>query len=71
MIQLYGGRLGLAADRLFTLWKSTGYTKGGTTYFHDSIFGNNSFYVAGPGYDDVTGLGSVDIWNATHALKKQ
>lgn len=71
MIQVTGGRLGLAADKLFTLWKSTAYAKGGTTYFHDSIFGNNTFYVAAPGYDNVTGIGSVDIWSVAQALKKK
>lgn len=70
MVQVTGGRLGLAASKLFTLWKSTGYAKGDTVYFHDSIFGSNTFYVAGPGYDNVTGIGSVDIWNAARALKK-
>jgi subtilase family serine protease len=69
MVQVTGSRVGLAAAKLFRLWKSTGYAKDGTTYFHDSLFGNNGFYVAGPGYDNVTGIGSVDIWNAARALK--
>jgi subtilase family serine protease len=70
MTQVLHGRLGLAAERLFKLWKSTGYASNGTTYFHDSIFGNNGYYLAGPGYDHVTGIGSVDIWNAMQTLKK-
>lgn len=69
MVQVTGGRLGLAADRLFKLWKTDGYAKNGTTYFHDILFGNNGGYVAGPGYDQVTGIGSVDVWNVAQALK--
>jgi subtilase family serine protease len=70
MVQVTGHRLGLAAEELFALWRSTGYAEGKTVYFHDSLIGNNSFYNAGPGYDNVTGIGSVDIWNTTQKLKK-
>jgi hypothetical protein len=69
MVQVTGGRLGLVAAKMFKLWKSDGYSKGGTTYFHDILFGNNGGYVAGPGYDQVTGIGSLDVWNVTQALK--
>lgn len=71
MIQVSGGRLGLAADKLFMLLKSTGYAKGNTTYFHDVFFGSNWYYAAGPGYDNVTGIGSLDTWNVAQALKKR
>ncbi|GCE06968.1 hypothetical protein KDAU_42970 [Dictyobacter aurantiacus] len=31
--------------------------------FHDITEGNNLYYLAGPGYDLATGLGSPDAWN--------
>jgi subtilase family serine protease len=70
MVQVTHARLGLAAATLFEFWSSAGYASGSTTYFHDSIFGNNGYYLAGPGYDRVTGIGSVDVWNTVQALKK-
>jgi subtilase family serine protease len=68
MVQVTGGRLGLAGAKLFKLWKADGYTKNGTTYFHDVLFGSNG-YAAAKGYDLVTGIGSLDVWNVTQALK--
>ncbi len=35
----------------------------GATLFHDAIGGNNGYYTATPGFDQVTGIGSIDGWN--------
>jgi kumamolisin len=35
---------------------------------HDVTVGGNDFYPAGPGYDMVTGLGSLDAWNLARDL---
>jgi kumamolisin len=37
--------------------------------FHDVTLGGNDFYLATPGYDPVTGLGSPDVWNLARDLK--
>ncbi|HTU83888.1 MAG TPA: S53 family peptidase [Candidatus Acidoferrales bacterium] len=67
--QIVGGRTGLAAQRLYDLWKSVGYAKGGVTYFHDVVKGSNGLYSATTGYDRVTGIGSLDVWNVAQSLK--
>ena len=36
------------------------YTNAGTTCFHDIVSGSNGGYKAGPGYDNCTGLGSIN-----------
>jgi len=36
--------------------------------FHDVTLGNNDFYVAAPGYDPVTGLGSPNVAYLTQAI---
>jgi len=36
--------------------------------FHDITVGGNDFYLATPGYDMVTGLGSPDVWNLARDL---
>jgi kumamolisin len=68
--EIVGGRTGLAGERLFDLLKKTNYTDGGTTYFHDVTKGNNIGYFCLIGYDNVTGIGSLDVWNIAQALKK-
>ena len=41
------------------------YGRGGTIYglaFHDETVGFNGYYFAGPGYDEVTGIGSPIVY---------
>jgi subtilase family serine protease len=68
--------LGFAAPRLYKLYSgfsATTETTGGTpptgsvNGFHDILVGNNTAYTALPGYDYITGMGSIDIakMNAT------
>ena len=35
---------------------------------HDITTGGNDFYLATPGYDMVTGLGSPDVWDLARDL---
>jgi kumamolisin len=37
--------------------------------FHDITVGGNDFYLAAPGYDMVTGLGSPNVYNLARDLK--
>jgi len=43
---------------------------GGSPYlaFHDVVVGGNDDFLAGPGYDRATGLGSPDVWNLARDL---
>jgi kumamolisin len=50
--QRVGHRLGLLNFAL--------YAAAGTKAFHDITHGNNDFYQAGPGYDQASGLGTLD-----------
>jgi pseudomonalisin len=61
--QKVGGRLGNINPMLYAL--GSAQYSGGAAVFHDITTGNNSVpgvsgYSAGPGYDQVSGLGSVD-----------
>jgi subtilase family serine protease len=66
--QVKGGRIGLGTAGLYGFFATNGYANGSTTYFHDIVLGNNSAYYAVPGYDLVTGIGSVDAWNVAGQL---
>src|SRR5271157_4872690 len=65
VLQNAGGTLGNVNPALYTL--ASQQAAGGPAVFHDITSGNNSVpgvtgYNAGPGYDMVTGLGSVDAF---------
>jgi subtilase family serine protease len=53
--KLGGNGLGLANPRLYQLC--------GRNALHDITTGDNGLFSAGPGYDQVTGLGTVDVRN--------
>jgi subtilase family serine protease len=60
--QTIGKRSGQINTALYALFKKSGYG----THFRDITVGNNEefgagypYYNAGPGYDDVTGIGSI------------
>jgi len=64
VLQKIGQVQGLVNPVLYTLAYNQNYN-GGAAVFHDVVKGNNSVpgqtgYAAGPGFDMVTGLGSVD-----------
>ncbi|NOZ77562.1 MAG: peptidase S53, partial [Acidobacteria bacterium] len=64
VVQKTGQRQGNANTRFYQMGNAQ-YGSSGATIFHDVTTGNNSVpgvtgYSAGPGYDLVTGLGSVD-----------
>jgi kumamolisin len=67
--QVTGGRLGLVATKLYAI-ASAGYVHGKQTEFHDVLMGSNGLFVAGIGYDNVTGIGSFDAWNLAQLLEK-
>ncbi len=57
--QVHGKRSGLINNALYARFRSAGYGK----VFRDVIYGSNSYfgtgYESGPGYDPVTGIGSL------------
>jgi subtilase family serine protease len=65
--QIEGERLGLIAPTLYSLWTANGYQNGSTVYFHDITEG---YVPTKVGYDQNTGIGSMDIWNLATLLKK-
>ncbi len=46
-------------NALYSAYSSSSYTSA----FHDITSGYNGYYSAGPGYDEVTGIGSPDVAN--------
>jgi subtilase family serine protease len=63
--QKTGSRQGLANTRIYQLANAQ-YASGGPVIFHDITTGNNSVpgltgYSCTTGYDEVTGVGSVDV----------
>jgi subtilase family serine protease len=66
--QMKGERTGLASDKLFTMWKKLGYGTQKHPYFHDATEGGSGLYFAVPGYDFVTGIGSIDFWNLAQKM---
>jgi pseudomonalisin len=62
-VQKTGGRLGNPNPALYSM--ATSQASGGAAVFHDTTIGNNSVpgvtgFTAGVGYDEASGLGSVD-----------
>ncbi len=66
--QVKNGRVGLGSSALFAALAAHGYGSGSSTYFHDVVQGSNGVFYAGPGYDLVTGIGSIDAWNIAEVL---
>lgn len=60
--QVHGKRSGLINTAIYARFKQVGYG----TQFRDITLGNNSFFGPGykalPGYDQVTGIGSIVGW---------
>ncbi len=66
IVQKTGSRQGNANPRFYQL-ASAQYGGGGAAVFHDVTVGDNTVpgvtgYSCGAGYDQVTGLGSIDAW---------
>jgi pseudomonalisin len=68
--QMNRSRSGFVNPAVYATFAKDGYTHGGTWYFRDEITGFNGFYEAGPGYDHVTGIGSVNGVAVGRAVKK-
>lgn len=68
--EIIGGRSGLAGKTIFEFWRAHGYGKLQAAFFHDITTGSNGEYSAYVGYDNVTGIGSLDVWDLAQALKK-
>ena len=56
----YNKRLGLAQNGVYLLFNKNGYPG---NVFHDITSGSNGDYNCGPGYDNVTGAGSLNGYN--------
>ncbi len=68
---MHGNNLGPAAPALFGLYNSahpSGTAGGATPGLHDVVSGSNGAYGAKPGYDLVTGLGTIDVAALNRAI---
>ncbi len=66
--QVRNERVGGTAQSLFGIFKSSAYGPTSAPYFHDIVYGSNGPYFAAPGYDLVTGIGSISAWNLAGVL---
>lgn len=61
--QMENSRAGQFDVTLYKTWLAHGYGKGNGAYLRDITQGNNGYYNAGPGYDQVTGIGAMLVSN--------
>ena len=66
--QLLNGRTGLVAPELYAIFSNDGYGSASQPYFYDITQGCAYVLCAGSGYDLVTGIGSMDVWNIGNVL---
>lgn len=74
MQSAHGNKLGFASPRLYSLYGAADVGPSGTPPtdqkgpYHDVIAGTNGLYTALPGYDNTTGMGTLDISKLAAAL---
>lgn len=61
--ELNKSRAGFFTPKLYGVWKKDGYSKGSTVYIRDITSGSIPPYKAGPGYDQMTGIGALLFGN--------
>ena len=69
--QLRNSRAGWFNVTLYKTWLKHGYSQGSTEYFRDITQGSIPPYNAGPGYDQMSGIGSLQVTNFAGLLKKK
>jgi subtilase family serine protease len=70
--QVMGGRIGPVNAALYRKWLKKGYGSGKNTLAHDVIGGAQFNTIKpGPGYDNATGIGSLDCFTGGPALLKR
>jgi kumamolisin len=63
LAQLQNKRLGKLDSKLYKIFKKNGYGTASSPLFRDITVGSNGGFPAQTGFDQVTGIGSVDGWN--------
>ena len=69
--QLQNSRAGWFNVALYKTWLAKGYANGSTLYFRDITQGNIPPYKAGTGYDQMSGIGAMQVTNFAGLLKKK
>ena len=69
--QITGSRAGLFDVTLYKTWLKHGYASGKTAYFRDITQGSIPPYDAGPGYDQMSGIGAMQYADFAALLKKK
>ncbi|HYK52244.1 MAG TPA: S53 family peptidase [Candidatus Eremiobacteraceae bacterium] len=67
--QVVGARAGDFDVTLYRKWLRHGYSHNSTLYFRDITVGSIPPYSAGPGYDQMTGIGTMIVNNFDKLLK--
>jgi hypothetical protein len=67
--QVKAKRIGGIHGALYGVFREYGYTGPNGKLFNDAVSVSNGYYTAIPGYDQVTGIGSIDGWNFAQLVK--
>jgi kumamolisin len=66
--EVLGSRAGFFNMKLYSTWEAKGYGKSPTLYFRDIVSGSIPPYKAGPGYDQMSGIGAMLFGNFVKLL---
>jgi len=69
MDQMMKSRAGYFGPTLYATWAKNGYGAGKKLYLRDITTGTIGAYSAGPGYDQMTGIGAIIFGNFGKLLK--
>jgi subtilase family serine protease len=69
--EIEGTRSGFFNPRLYRTWERHGYVKGQIVYLRDITSGSIPPYNAGPGYDQMTGIGAMLFGNFAGIFPKK
>ena len=64
-------RAGYFGPTLYATWAKNGYGSGKKLYLRDITTGSIGAYSAGPGYDQMTGIGAMLVGNFGKLLKQK
>ncbi|HEY6484769.1 MAG TPA: hypothetical protein VIX83_00100, partial [Candidatus Cybelea sp.] len=67
--QMVSSRAGNFDPNLYALWTKNGYGSGKKVFLRDITSGSIGAYSAGPGYDQMTGIGAMVFGNFGKLLK--
>ena len=69
-VTVQNARAGYFNVPLYKTWRAEGYGSGSHVYFRDITQGSIPPYQAGPGYDQMSGIGAMQVSNFASLLHR-